>query len=267
MNSPGDTRPGAKAQRMRIVSLVPSATSILVSLGAGRELVGVSKWCRHVARTGKRPKVGDCWKLDIEELMKLRPTHVIGSVPFATETVEKILKQPVVFVALNPRTLFDIESNVLTLGRLVARAPQARRIAEQMRSGFRRVAAETKRESPSKRPRVYAEAWPNPRISSPPWVAELIEIAGGRMCVPAGSRVTDEEIAAAAPDVIVLAWTATGGKSRVSTAMENPKWRSVPAIEKRRVFVVRDEWLNTPGPPLVEGARAILRCLQAGGRD
>ncbi|HTV57553.1 MAG TPA: ABC transporter substrate-binding protein [Verrucomicrobiae bacterium] len=252
---------------MRIVSLVPSVTSILLALGAGRELVGVSKWCNEVARTGKRPKVGDCWKLDVEEVMQLRPTHVIGSVPFATETVEKILKQPFVFLALNPRTLADIESNILTLGRLVARNSQARKICGQMRGEFRRVSVAAKRRHLSSRPRVYAEAWPNPRISSPPWVAELIEIAGGTMCVPAGARVTDEEIAAAAPEVIFLAWTATGGRSRASTALGNPKWRGVPAIQTGRVFVVRDEWLNTPGPPLMHGARAIFRCLLAAGRS
>ncbi len=49
----------------RIVSLAPSATSILVALGARRELVGVSKWCVDVSpEVAKLPRVGDCWALD-----------------------------------------------------------------------------------------------------------------------------------------------------------------------------------------------------------
>jgi len=28
-----------------------------------------------------------------------------------------------------------------------------------------------------------------------------------------------------------------------------------------RIVVVRDELLNTPGPPLIEGARALLRAI------
>ena len=111
------------------------------------------------------------------------------------------------------------------------------------------------------RPRVYCEAWPNPRISSPPWVAELVEIAGGTMVVAAGQKVSDEEVAQARPDVIVLAWTATGGKSKPEQALANPAWQDVPAIRERRVFAVRDELLNTPGPPLACGAEELLRLL------
>ena len=251
---------------MRIVSLAPSVTSILLALGAGRQVVGVSKWCGDVARVGNRPTVGDCWKLDIGELMRLRPTHVIGSVPFASEAVEKILKEPFVFLALNPRTLADIETDIFTLGRLVANAERAQKLILRMRGAFDRIVAQAKRRLAGPRLRVYSEAWPNPRISSPPWVAELIQLAGGGMCVPAGARVTDEEVAAAAPDLILLAWTATRDRSRISTALENPRWRKVPAVEHRRVFAVRDEWLNTPGPPLVLGARAVLECLNAVGK-
>ncbi|MGH9710560.1 MAG: ABC transporter substrate-binding protein, partial [Candidatus Acidiferrales bacterium] len=107
----------------------------------------------------------------------------------------------------------------------------------------------------------YCEAWPNPRISSPPWVAELVEIAGGEMIVPAGEKVSDVDVARARPDVIVLAWTATGAKSKPEQALANPAWQDVPAVRNRRVFAVRDELLNTPGPPLMRGAEELLRIL------
>lgn len=268
MSSRSRIRKPPRIPPLRIVSLAPSVTSILLSIGAGRELVGVSKWCRHVARTGKRPTVGDCWKLDIEEVARLRPTHVIGSVPFATVTVEKLLKQPFLFLAMNPRTLADIEMDIFTLGRLVGRDTEASRLVSKMRAAFSGLAARAKSARRNgQRVRVYAEAWPKPRISSPPWVAELIAIAGGEMCVPAGARVTDEQIAAAAPDVMILAWTAANDRSRISSALTNPLWRGVPAVLRRHVFAIRDEWLNTPGPPLVFGARALQRCIAraAGG--
>lgn len=244
---------------LRIVSLAPSVTSILLELGAGRELVGVSKWCKDVAPVGRRPQVGDCWKMNVAEVMRLRPTLLVGSVPFAAETVAGILKQPVGFLALNPRTLADIETDIRTLGRLAQRTRQAEKLIERMRSEFARVAKRVARAK--SRPRVYCEAWPNPRISSPPWVAELVEIAGGKMAVNAGTRVTDERVAQAAPDVIVLAWAATGNRAKPSTALNNPKWRDVPAVKSRRVAVIRDELLNTPGPPLTLGAWELLRAL------
>jgi iron complex transport system substrate-binding protein len=251
-----------KLGEMRIVSLAPSVTSILLSLGVGRELVGVSRWCKDVTDVGSRPSVGDCWKMDLREVMRLRPTILIGSVPFAVETVQKILAEAVAFLAINPRSLADIFADIRTLGRLVERGRAAEILIRKMQSGFADVAREARQRGAGSRVRVYCEAWPKPRISSPPWVAELVQIAGGKMVVSSGERVTDEDVARAAPQLIVLAWAATGGGAKVSTALRNPAWRDVPAVRNGHVVVIRDELLNTPGPPLVQGARELARAIR-----
>jgi iron complex transport system substrate-binding protein len=247
--------------RDRIVSLAPSVTSILLELGAGGELVGVSKWCKDVAHVGRRPQVGDCWKINIDEIMRLKPTMLIGSVPFSPDTVAKLLAQPVTFVAINPRSLADIERDIRVLGRMANRAAPAENMIRKMKKSFEAVATAARSTSAGKRPRVYCEAWPKPRISSPPWVAELVEIAGGKMVVAPGQRVTDEEVAAAKPDIIVLAWAATGNKAKPASALRNSTWQNVPAVKNRHVFVIRDELLNTPGPPLMKGAAELLRII------
>ena len=248
-------------EKVRIVSLAPNVTSILLALGAGRELVGVSKWCKDVAEVGGRPQVGDCWKMNIGEVMRLKPTMLIGSVPFAPDTVAKILAEPVTFVAINPRSLADIKRDIRTLGRIANRPANAEKLIVKMKRSFAAVAQAARAKRKDRGPRVYCEAWPKPRISSPPWVKELVEIAGGRMIVAAGQRVTDEEVASAKPDVIVLAWAATGDRAKPATALRNPAWQDVPAVKKRRVFVIRDELLNTPGPPLIQGAWELLRVI------
>ncbi|MGA8145787.1 MAG: ABC transporter substrate-binding protein [Candidatus Acidiferrales bacterium] len=254
---------GKSGATPRIVSLAPNVTSILLALGAGRELVGVSKWCRHVAPIGRRPQVGDCWKMDIREVMRLKPTLLIGSVPFATETVATILKQPVAFLAINPRTLADIEADIRALARLVNRAAEGEKLIRKMQTAFNEIARQAKRFRVH--PRVYCEAWPHPRISSPPWVGELVEIAGGQMAVPAGSRITDDDVAKARPDLIVLAWTAAGSRSKPSTALGNRAWKNVPAVKAGRVVAIRDELLNTPGPALIEGARELFHAIRREG--
>lgn len=245
--------------RPRIVSLAPSVTSILVAIGARRQLVAVSRWCKDVADVGGLPELGDCWAIDTAPLLKLQPTLIVGSVPFKTETVQKILALPVPFLALNPRMLTDVEGDIRALGALADATAGAEALLRQMRdkfAGIRKIAMRAKT-----RPRVYCEAWPNPRISSPPWVAELVEIAGGEMVVQAGEKVSDADVARARPEVIVLAWTATGAKSKPEQALANQAWQDVAAVRDRRVSAVRDELLNTPGPPLVRGAEELLRIL------
>jgi iron complex transport system substrate-binding protein len=245
--------------RLRIVSLVPSATSILLALGARKELVGVSKWCGAVANVGRRPVSGDCWSLDMSQVMQLHPNLLIGSVPFKTETVAQILQHPVAFLALNPRSLADIYGNIQFLGNLANRQREAKKLQHTMRKSFDAISRITRRATSV--PRVYCEAWPNPRISSPPWVAELVSIAGGKMIVPSGQCVADEDVANARPDVIVLAWTATGTRAQAKRSYQIALWRDVPAIVNNRVVVISDELLNTPGPPLMQGAEALVRAI------
>ena len=81
------------------------------------------------------------------------------------------------------------------------------------------------------------------------------------MVVPAGEKVSDGQVAEARPEVIVLAWAATGDRAKPKEAYDVAAWRNVPAIRDRHAFVVRDELLNTPGPPLMEGARALWSVL------
>lgn len=246
----------------RIVSLAPSATSILVALGAQRDLVGVSKWCADVApEIADLPRVGDCWSLEPESVLRLRPTLVIGSVPYKAETVAKLLEHPFAFLAMNPRSLADVEFDIHLLGGIVGRHAAANRVVAKMRAEFKSIRGRAKSSKGKAPVRVYCEAWPHPRIASPPWVAELVEIAGGQMVVSTGKRVSDAEVAAAQPEVILLAWAATGGKSDPQQIYDVAAFRDVPAVRDRRVFAIRDELLNTPGPPLVQGARELFHLL------
>jgi len=245
---------------LRIVSLAPSATSILCAIGAKRALIGVTEWCADVAPVGNLPKLGDCWHMEsVDQIVRLNPTLVIGSVPYKQETVAKLLEHPFAFLAMNPRTLFDIEADIRLVGGITQRHAAAEQSVKKMRNAFAEIEKKARRRK--QRVRVYCEAWPNPRISSPPWVAELAKICGGEMVVPAGEKVTEEQVAAAQPDVIVLAWAATGAKADPKQAYNVTAWKDVPAIHNHRVHVISDELLNTPGPPLIEGARALHQLL------
>ena len=249
---------------LRIVSLAPSATSILCAIGARGALVGVTKWCGDVADVRGLPNLGDCWHMgSVAEIVELQPDLVIGSVPYKAETVAKLLAAPVNFLGMNPRALADIEGDIRMLGRIAGRAAAGERLIGKMRREFAAIERKAGRVigRTGRRVRVYCEAWPHPRISSPPWVGELVAMAGGEMVVESGQKVTEEEVAAGRPEVIVLAWAATGDKADAKKAYEVANWKEVPAIRKKQVYVVRDELLNTPGPPLVEGGRELMRIL------
>ena len=223
----------------RIVSLAPSATAILCAIGANKTLVGVTKWCADVAPVGALPKLGDCWHMgSLDEILRLKPTLVIGSVPYKQETVGKLLEQPLNFLAMNPRTLADVYADIRLLGGIVGRAKAAEALAGKLQREFAEIESQPKK--PESRSRVYCEAWPNPRISSPPWVAELVRLCGGEMVVPAGERVDETLVAEAMPDVIVhivpsaekpTIWSPPNSPSPPSTPHTSPRnSSSCPAV-------------------------------------
>jgi iron complex transport system substrate-binding protein len=247
---------------LRIVSLAPSATSILCALGAKKTLAGVTRWCPDVALVADLPKLGDCWHMEsVDEILRLKPTLVIGSVPYKQGTVAKLLEQPLNFLAMNPRTLADVYADIRMLGGIVGRAKAAEALVGKMHRKFADIERKSKKRKA--RLRVYCEAWPNPRISSPPWVAELVSLCGGEMVITGGEKVNDEQVADAKPDVIVLAWAATGEKADPDRAYRVVAWKDLPAIRNRRVYVISDELLNTPGPPLVQGAAELWKLLDS----
>src|SRR5207245_4431075 len=119
---------------LRIVSLAPSATAILCAIGAKRFLVGVTKWCADVAPVGILPKLGDCWHMkSVDNILRLKPTLAIGSVPYRQETVAKLLEQRLNLLAMNPRTLADIEADIRLLGGRTQRSESVERLVEKTR--------------------------------------------------------------------------------------------------------------------------------------
>ena len=146
-----------REESIRIVSLAPSATSILCAIGANRALVGVTKWCADVAPVNNLPKLGDCWHMEsMDEIVRLKPTLVIGSVPYKQETVAKLLEKPFAFLAMNPRTLADIEADIRLLGGITQRGAAAETLVKKMRRAFSQIEKKARRSKT--RVRVYCEA-------------------------------------------------------------------------------------------------------------
>jgi iron complex transport system substrate-binding protein len=248
---------------LRIVSLAPSATSIVFALGAQKQLVGVTRWCKDVAAVNGRPELGDCWRCDPDKVAALRPSLVIGSVPYREEVVRGLLRRGLTFLAQNPRTLADVFSDIEHLGRLLGREKQTARVVRDMRARIERIGEKAR--SGRGRPRVYCESWPKPRLVSPAWVEELVELAGGRFVPrpksPTERAVSDAAVRRARPEVVILGWAACGLRVDALKVLARPGWDKLPAVRNGRVFVVSDEALNTPGPPLAEGLEILARII------
>lgn len=242
------------AELKRIISLEPSVTAILFALGQGKRLVAVSEWCGRLADVGDRPRLPSTWSARPEEILRLDPDLVIASIPYRAETIVELLRAKLNLLCLYPERLKDVYAHIAWLGRLTGAADEAKQVIARMRADFEAI---RQRVAGLRRPRVYAEMWPKPPMSSPAWVAELVEIAGGQF-VPEkpGRAVTDEEIVEADPEIVVLAWAGVAHPP-LEQVSQRAGWDQVAAVREGRVVAVDEIWLNAPGPNLARGARLL----------
>ncbi len=242
----------------RIVSLEPSVTATLFALGQQARLVAVSEWCDRLVDVGDLPRLPSTWSAKPQDIAGLESDLVVASVPYRAETIVELLRAGLNVLCLSPQRLEDAYAHILWLGRLTAAAAEAERVVAEMQAEFEAVRGQV---AGLRRPRVYVEMWPKPPMSSPAWVAELVEIAGGEF-VPErpGRHVTAEEVRQADPEIIVVAWAGVADPP-LERVLERAGWESVTAVREKRVVTVDEIVLNAPGPNLARGARLLAAAI------
>jgi iron complex transport system substrate-binding protein len=241
----------------RIVSLQPSATVILASLGALDRVVACTKYCRDVCPqiSATNPIIlADSWTADAAQIIAARPDLVIAAVPYQEKAVSEILKAGARFLGLAPRTLDDIYTDIATIAGTVGASTRGESVIDEMQHEIETIRGQT---SSLKRPRVFCEEWGKPIIASQCWVAELVDAAGGTCVAEPGRQTSADEIRASDPEIIIAAWCGAGDRVPLERIIRDRGWHETSAALHQRVFCIRDEYLNTPAPTLIQG----LRCL------
>jgi iron complex transport system substrate-binding protein len=253
----------------RIVSLAPSNTEILWALGAGELLVGVTRYCDWPPQARERAEVvGGFVQVDVERVLALRPDLVLLSSDLQHELARELVRRDATVLALNPVDLDGIYDAITLLGAVVGRSERAAALVGAMRERVRAIA--DRAAALPRRPTVYVEEWPRPLRPGTGWVAQGVELAGGRnvFAVPPGRRkeravVAPAEVVAADPEVILAAWGGAGDRTNPERIATRPGWQAIRAVRAGRVHVIDDRLIIRPGPRVVEGLAWMGECIAA----
>ncbi len=245
----------------RVVSLQPSATLVLSSIAMLDRVVACTKYCvdvcPEVAASGKTI-VADSWTAKSAEILAAAPDLVIASVPYQESAVIEILKSGISFLGFAPKTLADIYRDIAAIAGIMGVQERGLSVIEAMQNEIEEVRAKSNN---GVRPRVYCEEWGKPLIASQQWVAELVEAAGGEFIGKPGAQTTADAIIAENPDVIIAAWCGAGDRVPLEKIVRDRGWQDIPAVKNGRVVCIRDEYLNTPAPSLLQGLRALAGAI------
>jgi iron complex transport system substrate-binding protein len=245
----------------RVVSLQPSATVILGSIGKLDRLVACTKYCADVypdIRQQNVSIVSDSWTASAHQIAGCNPDFVIAAVPYQEKAVAQILKSGARFLGLAPKSLSDIYSDIAMISRIFAASDRGEQVIAEMQHEIELVRERT---NGKPRPRVFCEEWGKPLIASQSWVAELVEAAGGQFVGIPGAQTSAEVILAENPDVVVAAWCGAVERVPLRKLIRERHWSAANAVKQGRVYCIRDEFLNTPAPTLVYGLRALATAI------
>ena len=292
---------------MRICSLLPSATEVIVSLGLSDELVGISHECdyppsirnvpimvepmipphglasvdidRHVRQlvaSGQR-----LYRLNDHLLRQAQPDlivsqdlcHVCAVTPDQLrDALCSMPRQPTV-LTLNPSTVLDVINDVVRIGDAAGRSAEGHRLASHLRD--RLEAVRTRIQTISHRPRVVCIEWLSPLYVAGHWVPEMVQLAGGQdaLAQPGSpSRVvTWDEVLAAAPDVLIVmpcGFSVERTHSELFQMMQQPgQWRLSPDLVQHTFLVDASSYFSRPGPRLIDGIELLAALLHPSDHD
>ena len=271
----------------RIVSFLPAATEIAWAIGAGEDLVGRSHECDYPSEVLKLPVVSrpslaisemDQSAIDSAVSAKLasgESLYLVDEVLLSSLEPDVVLTQDLCQVCapsgneltralrdlpskpqvlwLTPRTISEIEQNILEIGRATARVLEAEAVIDENRERMSKVARAVAK---ARTRRVLFLEWTDPFFCAGHWVPEMIALAGGidPLGVNGGDsrRISWEAVSAESPEIVIVAPCGYG----LDQAREAAE--SLPQIPDATVIAVdANAYFARPGPRVAEGVELL----------
>ncbi len=290
---------------MRIVSLIASATEIVHALELGRYQIGRSHECDFppemmglpvctsptFAINGSSAEIDrlvkeklsaalSIYNVFAEVLEGLQPTHIITQTQckvcaVSLDDVERALagslaSRPKV-ISLEPNSLADIWADIRRVARACGVQSRGEVLIQDLKAKMEQI--QTVSASSPIRPRVACIEWHEPLMAAGNWVPELVEMANGQnLFGVAGLHspwMSWEQLEASDPDVIIsmpCGFDLQKMESEMYWLTRNPIWPKLKAVQNRQVYLADgNQYLNRPGPRIVESLRILAEILHPGG--
>ena len=257
----------------RIVSLSPNLTEMVYGVGAFRQLVGVSEYSTYPPEVSNLPTVGGWRNPSYEKLVALRPGLVLideGQAPFVEGECKQLGLKTMVVV---DQSVADVYAAIVAIGRATGHEGEAAKLAQTTRAGLLRISRETA-SLPKVKVALIVDRTPGTlrdlyAATGASFLAELLEIAGGRIAFPqsgaataAGyAKLSKEDLLAANPDVILD--FIQGAKGRFA-ADPMEAWGEMPelkAVRARRVFSVNEDYVPHASQRMLQTAELFARLI------
>jgi iron complex transport system substrate-binding protein len=221
---------------LRLISLAPSNTELVYSLGGGKQLVAVSESCDFPSEAKRLEKVGNFSSIKMEKIARLHPDLIL-LVSGQESLAASMNKHGFHTVVLDNSSADKIGKNILQIGKLCNNEKLARRLANAFDDALSKLQKLTKAQAKS--PRVLICVWPQPLMSAgkSSFMNEGVTISGGTNCTgdlpQPYPRVNPERLLLLHPDLILVPHELAHDKFWTKSP-----WTSLAAIKDNHLYVL-----------------------------
>ena len=251
----------------RIVSIAPSNTEILFAIGAGPQVVGRDDFSDYPPEAVDITSVGSMYgDLNAENIIALEPDLILAAMINSPEHVQALEDLGLtVFVLPNPMGMDELYQILEMAGKLTGREIEVATLVEGLTARVDTVFSKLVGAEPVK---VYYEV--DGTDPNAPWTIGtdtfqdvLIRIAGGENIaadVQGYVLFSLEELVARDPAVMIFSagpWVTTTPES----VSERPGWGDISAVANEEVYGIDANWIDRPGPRMVDALEAMAMIL------
>lgn len=250
-----------------LVTLCPSNAEMVAALGCFDRVMACEDSSDYPSEVDQRERLGPDLDPDLDRVAELRPGLAVASlsVPGMERVVTGLRARGVPFVVLAPRSVGEVEQELLRLGRCLGVSSRAQEVA----FGLQAQREELLACRPSRPLRVYLEWWPRPMFTpaSACFSNELIELAGGVNAFAdrpgASVEIDAEELLAADPDVCFISWCGVAErKLDPARLIDRRGLEALRAARAGRVYALDEAFAGRPGPRMLEAARRMAQRIR-----
>jgi ABC-type Fe3+-hydroxamate transport system substrate-binding protein len=250
----------------RIVSLVPSLTEILFTLGVGDALAGCTIFCTQPPEgLAGKTRVGGEKNPDLELIRALGADLVLANIEEnLREHVETLRSWGITVHVSYPRTVPEGIALVRELGQVVGAEARGHALADALDARRRETRA---RLAGRPSPRVFYPIWRRPwmTVGRDTYAHHMLADCGGvNVFADRPERyptITLDDVARSAPEVILL--PDEPYRFRRVHARDFEAYPQVPAVRDGRIHLVDGKLLTWYGPRIAEALEIVPALLGA----
>ena len=250
-----------------LVSLAPSITDMMASMGMADHLVGITRWCDN-AQVADVPRIGGLDSPDIERILELRADLVVGTEMTPSSVYERLAAVGVPAIAFRHQGLDDVLNDMRQLS-LILGVPRLG-LEATSRLEARQQAIVDALPPGGSRPTVavlydfdtFGSAGKGTWVNDLLLALRLDNIAAAAQSPwPTLSR---ESVLAQDPDYIILPRPRDPAEGRALDARINmmkadPVWSRLRAVAEGRIVILSPNSLSVPGPRAIRTLEEIAR--------